>query len=381
MDYKNIARKSLIAALYYCGTPWREGGISAAIDTWYVKKGHFLHSLEKHENWNPKELAIIGGFNEVKPPVPSLARRNLSWLLSLLRRQDVDVSFLETHAVDMLMQKNILKADVDALGDAINDWPVKPSAGMKSSRFILKTAEALGFDITKCNEARSYFNTYSEAISPYTRRLTYSLSLNPGDYINMSNGNSWSSCHSLRSDERPGGWCAGTISYMQDPSSLVFTLVAENIRYEDGELCLVPKVYRQMLFVSPDGRRFVQSRAYPDASPALNREIRRVVHEILSSVHGFENKWAAPHRSEHTIIDTVTSYHYQDYYHYPRTCATSVVLEDKEDLKEGLLDDEITVGSRPKCIACGEYEVWNEARVHCGPCSDDHSDYYREDDW
>lgn len=84
------------------------------------------------------------------------------------------------------------------------------------------------------------FAEYSDLVSGLVRKMKFVISLNPLDYLTMSNGVNWVSCHNISS----GGCMGGTLSYMLDKVSII-TFVVENL---DGEIHKIPKVYRQMYY-------------------------------------------------------------------------------------------------------------------------------------
>ena len=97
----------------------------------------------------------------------------------------------------------------------------KYTAGLKTSRAFNRVCEQFG--VTKYQDYDKLFAKYADMVSGGTRKLDFVVSLNPYDYLTMSFGNSWSSCHTIDKRNRrgmpnsySGQYCGGTLSYMLD---------------------------------------------------------------------------------------------------------------------------------------------------------------------
>lgn len=186
-------------------------------------------------------------------------------------------------------------------------------SGMKTSRAFNKVCTHYGVD--KWKKYNKEFAKYSDMVSGNKRELYFIISLNPMDYLTMSFGRSWSSCHTIDKNNRrrmpnnySGGYCNGTMSYMLDSSSIV-TYVLDNV---SGDLHEHGKLYRNMFHY--DDMCFIQGRIYPqgnDGSTDLYKFFREIVQKEFSVMLNFpENKWIS-----RSVNNNAYSYgnHYRDY--------------------------------------------------------------------
>ena len=225
--------------------------------------------------------------------------------------------------------------------------------GMKTSRAFNRFCTAYGVD--KLPEYNRLFAKYSDMVSGLKRKVKFYISLNPLDYLTMSFGNSWSSCHTIdkeNSRNMPSSYqgmhCGGTVSYMLDKTSFI-TFVHEHAmkHYEDG------KLYRNMFHYGNDV--LIQGRVYPqgnDGATDLYREFRKIVQDEFSELLGLkENVWIRRNRSCGENTDTY-GVHYADYLHFDG-CNASYPSE-MPHVARNIVD----IGHKRICPNCGK-EVSN----------------------
>lgn len=192
-------------------------------------------------------------------------------------------------------------------------------SGMKMSRAFNRVCTHYGVD--KWREYNRMFAKYADMVSNNERELNFIISANPLDYLTMSFGKSWASCHTIDTHNRRraangyhGAYCNGTLSYMLDKSSFI-TYVLEEV---DGVLYEKGKLYRNMFHVNVDTCKFVQGRIYPqgnDGSTDLYSKFRNIVQkEFTKLMELSEDKWKVKGVSD----DDTQSYgtHYKDYRHF-----------------------------------------------------------------
>ena len=210
-------------------------------------------------------------------------------------------------------------------------------AGQKTSRAFNRVCSIYGVD--KLPAYNKMFAEYADMVSGLKRKLKFYISLNPLDYLTMSFGNSWSSCHTIdKKNQRgmpnsyQGMHCGGTMSYMLDESSIityVHTHATED--HEEG------KLYRNMFHFN--NGTLVQGRVYPQANDGatdLYRTFRRFMQiELTQLLNLNADDWL---RRTTSCGENVASYgvHYRDYDHfggcnvsYPRempSAASNVVV-------------------------------------------------------
>lgn len=225
------------------------------------------------------------------------------------------------------------------------------TVGMKTSRAFNRVCNIYGVD--KLPAYNKMFAEYADMVSDLKRKLKFYISVNPLDYLTMSFGKSWSSCHTIdKNNERgmpnsySGMHCGGTMSYMLDGTSIityVHTHATED--HEEG------KLYRNMFHF--DNGTLIQGRVYPQANDGatdLYKTFRRFVQiEFTKLLNLNEDDWI---RRSVSCCENVVSYgvHYRDYEHFSG-CNTSYPRE-----MPNAASNVVVVGHSRICPWCG-YEV------------------------
>lgn len=248
---------------------------------------------------------------------------------------------------------------------------LKFAEGMKTSRAMSKVCHILGIDKDE-EYNHMFYSVYADSINPNTQKMKMVISVNPIDYLTMSFGNSWASCHTIdkeniRGSDKTysGAYCSGTMSYMLDSSAIIVYFVKDSVteNFEEAD-----KVKRCMFFIDKSGC-MIQSRVYPDGreTPTLNpaKEImRNKMQEIFSDLMNFENSYMLSHGSnvcgEYTLTDD-DSTHYKDYIEYD----DAVYMRPKSRVNKAV----IAIGHAPICVNCGE-EHYREDSLYCHECED-----------
>lgn len=224
-------------------------------------------------------------------------------------------------------------------------------AGTKTSRAFNKVCTHYGVDKLHPETVdgkivypyNKVFAEYADMVSDLKRKMQFIISLNPLDYLTMSNGVNWKSCHNIFD----GCYKAGTISYMLDTTSII-TFVVEKI---NNDIHKIPKVYRQMYHYKDN--LFVQSRLYPqgnDGATNLYDKFREYVIKEFSSLIKTNGEWTYERgtRACTTHINSIGK-HYHDY-EYNNDCGIFYPTNKRSDIC-GLV---MTVGHRTICVNCGQ---------------------------
>lgn len=230
----------------------------------------------------------------------------------------------------------------------------KCNIGQKVSRVINKIFTDIG--IANDKNYNRIFAVLSDSINPMKITRHTCLSVHPCDFLNMSNGDGWRSCHSLDG----GCYQAGTLSYLCDPVSMIFYTVSSE--YTGSEMWSQPKINRQVYCYGKE--LLLQSRLYPTYSDVENsKNFRNVVQSIFAMALGINNLWML----KQDIIEignyvrTVNdSLHYADYTY-------SEYLPSLSIYKERTATGGITVGYLASCLNCGKTLTESESVVcdHC----------------
>ena len=253
--------------------------------------------------------------------------------------------------------------DAQMAADLNNDMPqIHAHTGQKTTRVVNKICKILGYD--KHPEYNREFAKFADALSQIIIRRHTILSLNPLDYLTMSFGNSWASCHTIDKknyrnmpNHYEGQYSSGTMSYMLDPSSMVLYTVDSD--YEGNEYYTQPKINRQMFHYGED--KLVQGRLYPQSNDGNNdiyTPYRNLVQEIMATILNVPNLWSLS-KGGSNISDYVHTKgtHYTDY-----TCYNSCTLSK---IKDSCNENMFTIGARPICISCGQRHSIADNINHC----------------
>lgn len=214
-------------------------------------------------------------------------------------------------------------------------------AGTKMSRAFNKVCVHYGID--KREGYNKAFAQYADLVSDLVRKMSFVISLNPLDYLTMSVGNSWHSCHHIQN----GGYKGGCLSYMLDSTSII-TFVIPNL---DGKIHETPKYYRQMIHYN--NNLFIQSRLYPqgnDGATNLYDKFRNIVMNEFNELLQCDGNWNSEigYRTvgDHTGTDGI---HYPDYLYN-----SSVTMFYPSSKADEIKDQVVHIGHNGICPHCGK---------------------------
>lgn len=381
------------ALLSKYGYKYTEDALDTIIDIWATNKSNLIAAFKKHPNYIEGKFMIA--FSKDYTRVTDIQETiNFSgWLeFSVIPRlfdkvpteirektiaekkcflPDAIYAFL-THLND-IAQRTITEDTALRINTMLPN--IHAHAGQKTSRVINKICTYLGFN--KHEDYNRAFSRYADALSPLTIKRHTALSLNPLDYLTMSFGNSWASCHTIDKENKrempnnySGCYSSGTISYMLDPSSMVLYTVDASA--SGDELWNEPKINRQMFHYGEE--KLVQGRLYPqDNDGAQGEELynsyRAIVQEIMSQILEVPNLWVVS-KGISAADRFICSYgtHYQDYNHY-NNCTLSRIKGSEND-------ECFEVGHDPICVYCGrehdcEDNICCCAILRCSDCGDE----------
>ena len=187
------------------------------------------------------------------------------------------------------------------------------------------------------------FAQYADLVSDIKRKMYFVISLNPLDYLTMSNGVSWKSCHNIYD----GCYKGGTLSYMLDKTSII-TFVVSSV---DNPVHETPKFYRQMIHY--DNNLFMQNRLYPqgnDGAVDLYDRFRNFVIEEFSELLDVDGDWEVSKGTTPCLAHTrSTGAHYNDY-KYNNSCNMFYPIASKRNVKDYVM----AIGHDGICAKCGK---------------------------
>lgn len=245
---------------------------------------------------------------------------------------------------------------------------LRAAEGMKVSRLVNKVCGLMG--INNDAEYNRQFAKYSDAINPLQVKRHTVISCNIIDYLTMSFGNSWSSCHTIdKKQKRPsntqsGCHGGGTLSYALDESSCVFYTVDK--KYNGNELELQDKINRCMFHIGED--KIVQGRVYPQDMDSdeggIYKTIREIMQKVIADCLDTPNLWTNAKgidACDKAIINN-SGAHYPDFFRNGN-CNVSYLKRDDANKNTKM----INVGSYHICPSCGKEHATREL-IECYDC-------------
>lgn len=354
-----------------------DDALNKIIDEWSEKKKVLISAFRKHPNYVDGKFMIVFPHKYTRSKNEDAIRKFSCWLewdvipfirapKNIFDRREPGCALLPDKLYKFLTKLHSY-SDVHISNDTaimLNKVipEINPRAGQKTSRIVNKICTYLNYD--KDGDYNKEFAKYADALNPITIERKIILSLNPLDYLTMSFGNSWSSCHTIdKANIRNmpsgyrGAYSSGTISYMLDGSSMVLYTVDSD--YSGDEYWNEPKINRQMFHYGND--KLVQGRLYPQANDScggsLYEQYRNVVQEIMSTIFEFPNLWALKSGTS-AIRDYIISRgtNYKDYLSF-NNCTIS---KNKNVVNEA----KFVIGEQPICISCGNRH-WLDGEINC----------------
>lgn len=260
----------------------------------------------------------------------------------------------------------------EEFAEKINSYfpEIKAVAGQKTSRIVNKICKLIGID--KDPNYNREFAKYGDAINPLVIKRHTILSCHPIDYLTMSFGNSWASCHTIDKnnkrgmpDSYSGCYSSGTLSYMLDESSFVYYTVDKD--YNGNKLELQDKINRNMFHMGED--KLIQARVYPqatDGETGIYRQIREIAQKVVADCLEVPNMWKNV-KGTGACSEVISSYgtHYTDYNSFS-DCNVSYLKGNNDEVNRNF----IKVGHKPICPSCGDTHTHQEA-IECEACYND----------
>ena len=352
--------------------------LNLILDTWSEEKATLIEAFKKHPNYLEGKFMIVFDTDYERKVEKQASYTFRSWVLNTALPQ-LDGK-LPTEVQEKVWSGNYLPQNMwdffyylanyatrcisESTASYLNEvFPtVHAHTGQKTSRVVNKICQYLGID--KVDGYNREFAKYADSLSPLTIKRHTILSINPLDYLTMSFGNSWASCHTIDKNNKrnmpnnhSGCYSSGTISYMLDPSSMVLYTV--DASYDGSEYWNEPKINRQMFHYGEE--KLVQARLYPqdnDGDDAAYAPYRNIVQNIIATIFDFPNLWTIK-KGSGPASNYIMSYgtHYRDYIHY-RNCSISRIKGSENE-------NAFVVGASPICIDCGERHSVNDNINHC----------------
>ena len=290
LNVKNIFMRELDDRNY----KYEYHAIDKIFSTWLERKSMLINLLGKHPNWDANHFMVHFDEDFTRNIELDKANSFLNWLDRETGIGDIkfdalvgDAPFQFKHTVGLINEMYGLAAsqyipddyNLEYINQFNEDWRFRP--GMKTTKAIGQICKTYGWD--KLPDYNKEYAKFCDALSPIKVTRHTCLSVNPVDYLLMSHGNSWKSCHYIGdSPHQAGCYSSGTISYMLDEHSMIFYTVGAD--FDDINIETEPKIQRQVF--GYNDFQITQSRLYPQSNDYgakdIYTEIRNIVQKVIA---------------------------------------------------------------------------------------------------
>ena len=348
--------------------------LSTIIDEWANQKQELIAAFKRHPNYLESEFCIAFGADYERTITKEPSDNFANWLCNALRSIEIPQEIKDARESNEFIpwpiysiicglrkyaERTISEETAKIFSEAFPS--VHIHVGEKTTRVVNKICTYLG--VNKHPDYNREFAKYADSLNPLTIKRHTVLSLNPLDYLTMSFGNSWASCHTIDKRNKRGmpnsyhgQYSSGTISYMLDKTSMIlYTTDAAN---EAKDYWKQPKINRQMFHWGEE--KLIQGRLYPqdnDINGEAYTPYRNIVQQIISQIFDFPNFWTVKKGSDASseyIVSEGTNYH--DYEYYSNCTLSRIKGSENENC--------IIVGQLPICIECGSTHDCSE-NINC----------------
>lgn len=318
------------------GYPISAVALESLFTHYYVNKSPLMELFSKHPDWDKENLCISTKV-EVKESLDTC-----KYYLDSLYNSQSTRDYSEVYSYI----RNNMSATVDeTLANIANTtYSLNIKSGMKLTRLVNRLwGAASPYDFDKLAAYLSRLSTTYPAV----------FSLNAMDYLTMSNGNSWSSCHIIGHQ-----YGKGPLALMMDETSVVCYLRPSKT---DGTApWQLPKVKRQLFHINVSTRQFLQNRMYPERVDSLADVLRLQLESILETAGGWRGKWVTSSNTDE-ISGMIAYPDWDCSSHNP----LHVYLKEFGNSEREL----IKVGSYVPCLSCGQIRKRKDQTYYCTSCS------------
>ena len=375
--------------LYERDYSYSEIALDKIINEWIARKQDLLELFSKHPLWNPDKLLIQFDQDYSRKIELNELHKFCNWLFhKVTTTWENSLADLNCAKEEDIRRKNVIvwmnekitnqffddsmKEEIDKMNSYNENYKLRTN--MKSSKAIGKICREEGWD--KLEGYNTKYAALCDNLNPIKVKRHTVISLNPLDFLLMSNGDTWCSCHYIGDDiDDAGCYSSGTISYMLDECSFVFYTV--NADFDETDIELAEKAQRQIFGYRDEA--FIQSRLYPQANDsgaeAIYDDIRNIVQKIIADCLEKPNLWVISKNSnkiKEVVEDGSRATCYPDWHRGnpgSNHCCLSTLKGRIDSFKK------ITLGAEPICISCGRRHTY-EKNISC---CENQSGYYCEE--
>lgn len=359
-------------------------GISANIDAWMENKRSLLDLLRNDPDWREDACAIVWKQKVEVEPDPDLvfcafdnlvSRANAKYQIRHLSEEGCIFPFA---MMEYFHGQTVSQDDADYIErkkkegwKALEVTPCK--AGMKTTRYIRALLVKNGIDVEDSEIAKA-FQKWADELMVKPIVCNFILSINPADYLTMSVGTNWASCHILNPDfaktthgnSYDGCYKAGTLSYMNDGTTAILYTV-ENLPEDLSLLPLERKQTRQCFYINQAAQTICQGRLYPYGGNDYRHNLYAgIVKKKFSKLWNHDGEWREASIRDY-FCTANGALHYPDYFH--SSYAGGITGCNAFTTGKGM-DTEVEIGHAAYCLTCGD-ELDEESRINCSACDGD----------
>ena len=360
---------------------WSHDAVGEIVDKWSVEKFRLADLFRKSPNWDEDNLCIKIEANETNEIDGAKVRELIShiywalgcrpWTEKVGLARDCLYS-IKNRVTTNTVNENIKQRIKDLFAYA--DMKISCNVGMKIHKLVRDIIVKCGVEYEGFERD---FAKLADACSETPRDIIYTISINPIDFLYMSNGVSWSSCHYIESGNGDKCYQAGTISYALDDCSFIFSKVYK-ADVNGQKLALVPKVNRQVFMYSDIA--ILQSRLYPDCNRTdYSKKIWGIVKKAIDECKGQEIAYNDVMTSniKEFFVSNKNSAQYPDYeYSY-----YNIVIHKTTDLDKYAIIAPTMIGRPSICVHCGRTKTGFRSDLRCETCYDNYYDGEVEEDY
>lgn len=358
---------------------WSHDAVGKIVDKWSVEKFRLAELFRKSPNWDEDNLCIKIEATETNE-IDGARIRNLIYniycgvdnLTSYTEKRGLAKDCLcsiknriTTNTVNEMIKQRIKESF------ELYDMKISCNVGMKIHKLVRDIVVKCGVEYEGFERD---FARLADACSETPRDIIYTISINPIDFLYMSNGVSWSSCHYIDAGNSDKCYQAGTISYALDGCSFIFSKIYK-ADVKGQKLALVPKVNRQVFMYSDIA--ILQSRLYPDCNRTdYSKKIWGIVKKSIDECKGQETAYndVATSNIKEFFVSYKDSAQYPDYeYSY-----YNIVIHKTTDLDKYAIITPTLIGRHSICVNCGEEKTGFRSDLRCQTCYDG---YDEEEDY
>ena len=372
---KTVKDTMKVFEMFQIDERYAEEGVAANVRLWHRKKEALRAMFRKHPGWDESEQAFFTKIKYSRVADKNAAETALGRIVNHLwstkgwdapEEQCDKILFLDSlkrrFATETTVSKNNIGADqviekvAKYFGTKIAS-SIKP--GTRHTRILRKLIDVCAQNCD-CDKTliEKEFAKYADAITPRTVEKTAVFSLNFDDFLLMSNGNSWASCHYINTHglfhengdaHYRGLYRRGTLSYAEDDCSFIFYTVPSKLEKENF---LTPKIDR--MCCQYKSGYLITGKLYPNNDSELRTLVRHFIQDTIASLIQIPSQWRVTYDTNKIVGEVETAEdagHYLDYAYDAQHPARSVLkpLIAQEDIQLPVM----TIGAPGLCVCCG----------------------------